>query len=122
MKIISYLFCIIIFIFSACKEKDETGIFLGQYYGIETCQGGSDDFFEISIIKEGPSTLRIENFADFDIAVIAEVNDDDFIIEKQNIGNYSIEGSGTVFGNSLIIVYEFKVDVTTVNCNFIGNE
>lgn len=104
-------------------EKREK--FLGTYTGNEICDTlGNLDSYTIGIeVGTGSvSNLNIDNFANFDVDVMATVNDDglSFIIPNQSVSygpntSYTFSGSGQKNGSTITVNYTVIINGTGVS-------
>lgn len=99
--------------------------FMGQYTVSESCPSGTYTF-EINIVQgaSAADAIIINNLGDFGKAVNATVNGANVNIPNQNITDQgvtaSINGSGSINGNLLIINYTYEIlgqgETCSMNC------
>lgn len=99
--------------------------FVAQYTVGENCPGGNFNY-EINIVPgaAGPTAIIINNFGETGEPVNATVDGINVNIPNQNINSQgasiSVNGSGSINGNLLIINYSFEVAgqgaTCTMNC------
>jgi hypothetical protein len=102
------LFGLIPIILSSCELSFETVVvyddrndFIGSYEVEEYSESMTSTFiYDITIRKSRYSdgVIWINNFYDANIQVFAEVKGNKFYIPLQRIGNWEIEGRGSLFG------------------------
>ena len=99
--------------------------FIAQYTVTESCPSGNFSF-EINIVagSSDETAIIINNLGDFGAAVNATVNGSSVTIPNQNITSQgiavSINGSGSINGNLLIINYSYNFsgggETCSMNC------
>lgn len=105
---------------SACKGEDHAKNLIGSYATNETCIA-TDDYFIIKIMSDSPNKISIENFSRWAESVTAIMNNgEDFIIEKQEIEDFILEGDGTLCGNTIFISYRIRGDNWSEVCKLIA--
>lgn len=96
--------------------------FIGQFTVAESCPSGNYTF-EINIVQSGTgdNAIIINNLGDFGAAVNATVDQSSVTIPNQNITSQglavSINGSGSINGNLLVINYSYDFAGTGETCS-----
>jgi len=96
--------------------------FLGNYDVFELCGDGEYGFdFWINPDPGNFNWVRINNFGDFGIEVIAEVNGDVLLLPDQVVNGQNFleirNGIGTLSGNTLNIQYDYTFNGFTDICS-----
>jgi len=80
--------------------------------------------YNLYVTSEYDNSVQLENFYDVDITVTGHLYGDKITIDRQYVGSYEVEGTGTVQGSELQLTYSVRdsYGYRTDFCNSIARK
>jgi hypothetical protein len=98
--------------------------FLGAWQGQETCTVGTDSY-TLTITSSGSNILNVVLNNVYNDAIVATASTDGttFTVANQNVGgSTTVQGTGTVTGNSISFQYTLADGANSNTCTFTGTK
>ncbi|MCX7767954.1 MAG: hypothetical protein N2110_02900 [Flavobacteriales bacterium] len=107
-----------------CDPTGTVNKFVGIYNGSESCTSGNDTY---SLeIEAGTSeyTIKIKNLynAGATFVINANVSQKNITIPNQTVSGITVNGSGSLNGNSLSLTFSLSGAAGSDNCTFTGSK